>query len=112
MRTAQVDTEVAGMRIGAGDWVYLSYPGANIDPAVFADPLHFDITRPDADRHLAFGHGVHFCLGAQLARMELRSLLGRLVPALASVEIAGEVAYTQTTAVGGVKRLPIAYQLR
>jgi cytochrome P450 len=112
MRTAQDDTEIAGQRVAKGDWVYLSYVGANLDPQVFDDPLVFDVSRADADRHLAFGHGVHFCLGAQLARMELRSLFGQLVPRLVSIEVDGEAAYTQTTAVGGVKRLPIIYSLR
>ncbi|MEY2467376.1 MAG: hypothetical protein QOF21_74, partial [Actinomycetota bacterium] len=82
MRTAQADTEVAGVKIAKGDWLYLSYLAGNMDPAVFADPLQFDVTRPNADKHIAFGYGIHFCLGAQLARVELRSLFSHLVPRL------------------------------
>lgn len=111
MRTVTEDAVVAGQAVRQGDHLYLSYTAANHDPAVFTDPLHFDITRTDADRHIAFGHGVHFCLGAQLARLELRSMFGRVLPALARVELAGDPAYTQTTAVGGAKTVPIRYTL-
>lgn len=112
MRTATADTEIAGQPVEAGDWIYLSYMAANVDPKVFDDPLRFDVARPNADRHIAFGYGIHFCLGAQLARMELRSLFGHLVPRLESVELAGEPAFMQTIFVGGHKRLPIRYSLR
>ncbi len=111
MRTATADTEVCGQSIQAGDWLYLSYKAANLDPKVFDDPLRFDITRPNADRNVSFGYGVHFCLGAQLARNELRSLFGHLVPRLESIELAGEPTTMKTTFVGGHKTLPIRYRL-
>src|SRR5258706_6448995 len=111
MRTAQVDTEVAGVAIAKGDWLYLSYLAGNLDPVVFDDPLRFDITRHNADRHIAFGYGIHFCLGAQLARVELRSLFGQLVPRLESLELAGEPQTAKTTFVGGHKTVPIRYSL-
>ncbi|HEV7526480.1 MAG TPA: cytochrome P450, partial [Acidimicrobiia bacterium] len=111
MRTAQVDTEVAGVEIAKGDWLYLSYLAGNLDPAVFDDPLRFDISRHNADRHIAFGYGIHFCLGAQLARVELRSLFGQLVPRLESLELAGEPQTAKTTFVGGHKSVPIRYSL-
>jgi cytochrome P450 len=111
MRTAQVDTEVAGVEIGKGDWLYLSYLAGNLDPAVFDDPLRFDVTRHNADRHIAFGYGIHFCLGAQLARVELRSLFGQLVPRLQSLELSGEPQTAKTTFVGGHKTVPIRYTL-
>ena len=111
MRTVTADAVVAGQPVRQGDRLYLSYAAANLDPEVFSDPLRFDITRPDADRHIAFGHGVHFCLGAQLARLELRSLFGHLLPELQHVELAGTPKYTQTTAVGGAKTVPIRYTL-
>ncbi len=111
MRTVAEDAVVAGHKVRQGDRLYLSYVAANLDPSVFEDPLRFDITRGDADRHIAFGHGVHFCLGAQLARLELRSLFGHVVPALRHVELAAQPAYTQTTAVGGAKFVPIRYSL-
>jgi cytochrome P450 len=111
MRTAHVDTEVGGVQIAKGDWLYLSYLAGNLDPAVFEDPLRFDITRRNADRHIAFGYGIHFCLGAQLARVELRSLFGQLVPRLESLELSGEPQTAKTTFVGGHKTVPIRYTL-
>jgi cytochrome P450 len=111
MRTAQRDTEILGQEIRAGDWLYLSYKAANLDPKVFDDPLRFDIARRNADRNISFGYGVHFCLGAQLARNELRHLFGRLVPEIESIELAGPAATAKTTFVGGHKTLPIRYTL-
>ncbi len=112
MRTATQDTEVLGQPIARGDWIYLSYKAANLDPKVFNDPLRFDIARPNADRQISFGYGMHFCLGAQLARNELRSMFGHLVPRFASLELAGEPTSMKTTFVGGLKTLPIRYTLR
>jgi cytochrome P450 len=112
MRCATADTEILGHRVAKGEFVYLSYKGANLDPKVFDDPLRFDIERPNADRQVSFGFGKHFCMGAQLARMEMRSLFERLVPLIESVELAGEATMSQTTFVGGPKALPIRYTLR
>lgn len=112
MRTAQVEAIIAGTQIRVGDWLYLSYLAGNLDPSVFPDPLRFDVTRHNADRHIAFGYGIHFCLGAQLARMELRSLFGHLVPRLDSLELSGEPTTAKTTFVGGHKSVPIRYALR
>ncbi|MDQ1433544.1 MAG: hypothetical protein QOF59_360 [Actinomycetota bacterium] len=111
MRTAQVNAEVAGVEIAKGDWLYLSYLAGNLDPAVFEDPLRFDVARRNADRHIAFGYGIHFCLGAQLARVELRSLFGQLVPRLLSLELSDEPQTAKTTFVGGHKSVPIRYTL-
>jgi cytochrome P450 len=111
MRTAQVDTEVGDVKIAKGDWLYLSYLAGNLDPAVFDDPLRFDIARHNANRHIAFGYGIHFCLGAQLARTELRSLFGHLVPRLQSLELSGAPQTAKTTFVGGHKTVPIRYSL-
>ena len=111
MRTARIDADIAGTKVAKDDWLYLSYLGANLDPSVFQDPLRFDVTRKNADQHLAFGYGIHFCLGAQLARMELRSLFGELVPRLESLELAGEPQTAKTTFVGGHKTVPIRYRL-
>jgi cytochrome P450 len=108
MRTASADTEIRGVPVAAGDAVYLSYPSANRDEDVFDEPFRFDITR-EPNRHLAFGLGVHFCLGAALARIEISSLFAQLLPRLRSVELAGEPQFTATTFVGGLKHLPIRY---
>jgi len=81
VRTARCDVEIAGGRIGAGEMIALLLGGANRDPRVFTDPGRFDITRPNARDHLAFGSGIHGCLGAALARIEgaiaLRALFER-----------------------------------
>lgn len=111
MRTAQADTEVCGQKVSKGDWLYLSYKAANLDPKVFEDPLRFDIERHNADRQVSFGYGVHFCLGAQLARMEIRSLLSTLVPRIDTIALDGEPSTMKTTFVGGHKTLPIRYSL-
>ena len=112
MRTATEDTEIAGQPIKKGDWLMLNYAAANLDPHHFDDPLRFDVTRANANKQIAFGFGIHFCLGAQLARMELRSLFSHLVPRLASAEIAGVAATGQATFVSGYKSLPLRYTLQ
>jgi cytochrome P450 family 142 subfamily A polypeptide 1 len=76
-RIATVDAEIAGTRVAAGDRIALVYPAANRDPEVFDRPDEFDITR-DPNPHLSFGHGTHFCLGANVARIELRLLFEAL----------------------------------
>lgn len=111
MRTATEDTEVLGQEIKKGEWLYLSYKAANLDPKVFEEPLRFDIERANADRNISFGFGVHYCLGAQLARNELRHLFAHVLPRLASVELAGDPTTMKTTFVGGHKTLPITYTL-
>ena len=111
MRTATEDTTVRGVPIAKGESVYLAYVSGNRDEEVFDEPFRFDITR-DPNKHLAFGYGVHFCLGAALARMEMHSLYSELLPRLASIELAGEPELTATTFVGGLKHLPVRYSLR
>ncbi|PND59430.1 cytochrome P450 [Mycobacterium sp. ENV421] len=111
MRTAQADTEVRGVPIAKGEAVLLSYVSANRDEEVFADPMRFDVGR-DPNKHLSFGYGVHFCLGAALARMEMNSFFTELVPRINSIELAGDPELMATTFVGGIKHLPIRYSLR
>ncbi|AQA01775.1 cytochrome [Mycobacterium sp. MS1601] len=111
MRTATADTEIRGVRIAEGESVYLAYVSGNRDEDVFDHPFRFDISR-DPNRHVAFGYGVHFCLGAALARMEMNSLFTELVPRLESIELAGTPELSATTFVGGLKHLPIRYSLR
>lgn len=111
MRTANEDATVRGVPIAAGESVLLSYVSGNRDEDVFDDPFRFDITR-DPNKHIAFGYGVHFCLGAALARMEVSSFFSELLPRLESVELAGDPQHVATTFVGGLKHLPIRYSLR
>ncbi|WP_374157374.1 cytochrome P450 [Mycobacterium sp. G7A2] len=110
MRTARQDTVVRGVPIAAGESVLLSYPSGNRDEDVFTDPFTFDVGR-DPNKHVAFGYGVHFCLGAALARMEITSFYAELLPRLTSVELAGTAEHTATIFVGGLKHLPIRYAL-
>ncbi|MCW2888545.1 MAG: hypothetical protein QOE54_2900 [Streptosporangiaceae bacterium] len=111
MRTATADTQVGGVPIKEGEAVLLSYPSGNRDAEVFTDPFRFDVGR-DPNKHLAFGFGVHFCLGAALARMETRALFAELLPRLQSIELAGQPEWMATTFVGGLKHLPIRYTLK
>jgi cytochrome P450 len=69
----------------------------------------FDVGR-DPNKHLAFGYGVHFCLGAALARMEVNSFFSELLPRVKSIELTGAPQFTATTFVGGLKHLPVRYQ--
>ena len=111
VRTATAGTTVRGVDIAKGESVYLAYVSGNRDEEVFTDPFRFDVSR-DPNKHVSFGYGVHFCLGAALARMEMSSLFAELLPRLESIEFAGEPELSATTFVGGLKHLPIRYSLR
>ncbi|WP_026414051.1 cytochrome P450 [Actinomadura oligospora] len=111
MRTAATDYALRGVTIRKGDSLLLSYPSANRDEDVFDDPFRFDVGR-DPNKHLAFGFGVHYCLGAALARIEVRAFFEELLPRLETLELDGEPTGTATTFVGGLKRLPIRYTLK
>ncbi|PRX99009.1 cytochrome P450 [Allonocardiopsis opalescens] len=112
MRTALEDVELGGQTIEAGTTVILSYNTANRDPERFADPHALDLRR-QAGGHLAFGHGVHLCLGAQLARVEMRVAFPALFdrfPTLRLAVPADEVDLRSETAdVYGVKSLPVTW---
>lgn len=108
MRTAAEDTVVRGTPIAAGDSVLLSYVSANRDEEIFDDPFRFDVGR-EPNKHLAFGYGVHFCMGAALARMEVSSFFTELLPRLKAIELTGDPQFVATTFVGGLKHLPVRY---
>ncbi|MFE9654539.1 cytochrome P450 [Micromonospora sp. NPDC006431] len=91
-RFALQDLEIAGGRIPAFDRVGMSLWGANRDPAVFDRPHVFDIHRPDVRKHIAFGHGIHFCLGAHLARLESRIMFERIAQQLPGLRLAVDPA--------------------
>ncbi|PJE24801.1 MAG: cytochrome P450 [Mycobacterium sp.] len=110
MRTAASDTAVRGVPIAAGESVLLSYVSANRDEDVFDDPFRFDVGR-EPNKHVAFGYGVHFCMGAALARMEVASFFTELLPRLKSIELAGDPQLVAATFVGGLKHLPVRYSL-
>ncbi|MCP2342296.1 cytochrome P450 [Actinomadura rupiterrae] len=110
MRTAAADVELCGRTIRTGQAVLLSYPSANRDEDVFTDPFRFDVAR-DPNKHLGFGSGVHYCLGAALARLEVRAFFDELLPRLVHLEPAGPAVATATTFVGALKHLPLRYTL-
>jgi cytochrome P450 len=105
-RTVSRDVEIRGQNIPAGDWVLIHYLSANRDEDVFDRPDEFDITRTDAG-HAAFGGGgVHFCLGAQLARLELRVMLEELYPNVPGLTVTGPPDRLRSSFFHGIKRLP------
>lgn len=105
-RTATEDHELGGQQIKAGDKVVVWWAAANRDESVFADPDTFDVTR-SPNHHLALGRGSHFCLGAPLARMEIRLALGALLDLVDSIEIAGPVEHARSNKHSGVRHLPV-----
>lgn len=110
MRTAVADYELRGRTIRAGEALCLHYPSGNRDEEVFEDPFRFRVDR-DVRRQVAFGSGVHVCLGMHLARMEMRALFAELLPRLSSIEIAGPPRFTRSNFVSGLKSLPVRYRM-
>ena len=107
-RTATRDVTIAGADIREGDKVVLFYPAANFDEKVFDNPTTFDITRKP-NPHIAFGGGgPHYCLGAQLARMQLRSVFTELLTRVPDL-IAGEPEYELSTLIRAIKRMPCTF---
>ena len=106
-RTATQETEIAGQRIAPGEKVVLLYGSANRDPEMFANPDMLDFKRPNARNHVAFGHGVHLCLGAMFARMELRLMLKTFLDRFPDYEVASEPRYLRSNFVHGIKSMDI-----
>lgn len=107
-RTAVEDFELSGTQIREGETVVLWYPSANRDSAAFVDPDRFDVGR-DPNFHLAFGHGHHFCLGANLARWEMRAVFRELAPWLANIEVVGQPDVAHHLHVYNVKHLAVRW---
>ncbi len=105
-RTALADAEIGGVAVQRGDRVVMHYGAANRDPAVFADPDRFDIAR-QPNPHLAFGHGIHLCLGANLARLEARVFFEEFFRAFAGIEAAGPARRIRSNLVNGLKAMPV-----
>ncbi|MFN0179879.1 MAG: cytochrome P450 [Gemmatimonadales bacterium] len=107
-RTATAPCRLADVEIGAGQKVVVSFTSANRDESVFADPDQVDIRR-HPNPHLAFGYGPHFCLGAQLARVQMRALFAAVVARMGHLEYAGQPAFLRSNFQRGVKRLPVRW---
>jgi len=109
-RTAARDAELGGGKIREGDALVLFYASANRDEDVFEEPFRFRVDR-DPNRHLGFGIGEHFCLGAHLARRSQRALFAELARRLEWAELAGEPQWIRSSFVVGLKHLPIRYRI-
>ena len=103
------DLEWEGVRIPRGTAVFISYPGVNRDPEIFEDPHRFDVTRNGA-APMTFGHGVHYCLGAMLARLELREALQILTARLHDPASAGPATWRPPAGVTGPTTLPLSFR--
>ena len=111
-RTATRDVDLGGRRIREGDKVVMWFASGNRDEDVFDRPYEFDVTRTH-NQHVTFGKGSpHFCLGSNLARMEVRLMFETLVPRLESVELAGEITRVRSNFVNGIKTFPIRVTTR
>lgn len=106
LRTALRDTEIAGTPVAAGDRVTLWNVSANRDEDVFTDPHAFRVDRRP-NRHVAFGHGRHLCLGARLARFELGALLTEMLGALDGFELTGPALFNSSNFTWGITSLPV-----
>ncbi|GAA4932949.1 cytochrome P450 [Actinomycetospora succinea] len=107
-RAATEDTTIGGHPVAAGDLVIASLAAANGDPALIEDGTTLDISRPPSP-HLAFGHGIHHCLGAPLARIEMRVALPALLQRFPGLRLAGEPEFRHRTLIYGLHRLPLAW---
>jgi cholest-4-en-3-one 26-monooxygenase len=108
-RTAMADTVINGQEIAEGEKVVMWYISANRDENVYADPFAFDITRQDVE-HVAFGGGgTHFCLGANLARAELRILFAELLERIPDMQMTAEPDILRSNFIGGVKHMPVRF---
>lgn len=107
-RTATRDTEIGGQPIAAGDKVVMYYGAANRDERVFEEPNRFDVSR-HPNPHLGFGIGNHFCLGANLARAEMRIMLEEVLTRVPDFELNGPVERLRSNFIHGIKRMPIQF---
>jgi cytochrome P450 len=111
-RTATTDIELSGVPIRAGDKVTMWYISANFDEDVFVDPYRLDIRR-EPNEHVTFGKfGPHHCLGAYLARLEMRVMLEELLPRVRSIEVTGPAPRVRSNFINGVKKLPVRVEPR
>jgi cholest-4-en-3-one 26-monooxygenase len=109
-RNVTADTEIRGQKIGAGEKVAIYYVSANRDEDAFEHPFTFDIRR-EPNEHVGFGGGgPHHCLGANLARMEIRVLFEELTRRVPKIEDVGEPSYLRSNFIGGIKHLPVQFE--
>ncbi|MFW6867009.1 cytochrome P450 [Nocardioides sp. CPCC 206347] len=107
-RTATRDLELAGQQVAENDRVVINYASANRDEAVFDEPDRFDITR-DPNPHISFGDGTHYCLGANLARLQVHTVLKELFTRLPDIDVSGDARHMQSSFMNGIKYLPVRF---
>ncbi|MCK1709283.1 cytochrome P450 [Bradyrhizobium sp. 143] len=107
-RTAAVDYDIRGKKIRAGDSILISYPSGNRDEEAFDRPFAF-IPDRSPNRHLGYGFGIHACIGRHLAKAEIVAFFRELLSRIDRIELAGKPAWTETSFLGGLKRLPVSY---
>jgi cytochrome P450 len=107
-RVATKDTEIRGQKIKAGEEVCLWYPSANRDEEKFENGDSFDVGR-SPNEHIAFGKGEHFCLGANLARLEIRVIFEELMKRIPDMELAGPPDKLRSNFLNGIKRMPVTF---
>jgi cytochrome P450 len=109
VRTATKDTELRGIPVKAGERAAMFYPSANRDESRFGDPDRFDIGRAP-NPHLAFGGGgTHFCLGANLARVEASAIISEVLSRMNGLELAGPVERTRSNLINGIRSMPVRF---
>jgi cholest-4-en-3-one 26-monooxygenase len=108
-RTVTQDTELRGQKIREGEKVTMWYIAANRDEDAFSNAAAFEVAR-DPNPHLAFGGGgPHFCLGASLARLEIRLMFEELLRRLPDIELAGEISHLRSNFISGIKHMPVRF---
>ena len=112
MRMAVEDVELAGVTIPAGALIIANTAAANRDPAVYEHPDRFDITREDAPAMLTFGGGIHYCLGAHLARIELAEALTTMARRMPHMRTTGPISWKSITGISGPASLPVEFTTR
>lgn len=107
-RTATEDTEIRGQKIAKGDKIAMWYGAANRDEDIFENPDAFDVAREPND-HIAFGYGQHRCLGARLAQLQLRVMIGEILARIPDMEFNGEVKRLRSNFINGIKYMPVKF---
>lgn len=111
-RTTTCKTQIGEQQIAEGEKVVMWYGAANRDPAVFANPDQFDITRANANRQIAFGFGKHMCLGHRVARMQLESVYSQILDRFPDIQYAGGIDIAPNSFVHAIRKLPVRFTAR
>jgi cytochrome P450 len=111
-RTANHDCEIRGKQIRKDDQILMWYVSANRDEDKFADADAIDLERPNADEHLSFGYGIHYCMGSRLAELQLRVLWEEILPRFERIEVQAEPGRVFSTFVKGYTNLPVTVTRR